>query len=244
MNAISLMKSGKMESKYSLAIHDLRVSGNETTVDKIKNILDTFRVPLSVHLVFDVPLEYGTTLYNFISENIKTCKIEIVFHGLTHSCSKKVFKWLAFYHKYQAEYMVDSDLLRTDSALMYHQLANKLGYNPGICPPCWISLKKNVTFFKSLNPSYIETLLYISNKQNKIFSAVLSLASKSKKELFFLKLLAKIIYFLALLFKIKRLRVAIHECDLDQPQSIFFFQQIISSFEKQHFRAVLLKELI
>lgn len=232
------------ESRYSLALHDLKVSENETAVDKIKFVSESFRVPLTVHLVFDSLLEDNGALYKFIAENRSSGSIEIVFHGLTHSCSKKVYRWLAFYHKYQAEFMVDSESLRENSARMYHRLAKTLGYNPGICPPCWIALRRNLIFFKSLNPPYIETLLHTAEPHNKRFSSVLSLASINKNELRFLKLLAGLIYTLSMALKIKRVRVAVHECDLNQDRSMLFFKQLISSLEKNHYRAALLKELI
>lgn len=233
-----------MERKFSLAIHDLKISGDEVTINIIKQILEIFPIPLTIHLIFDKPLAEGTALFNFISENTKSGKIEIVFHGLTHRSPGNVYRWLSFYHKYQAEYMVDSDLLREESSLMYHQLSAQSRYNPGICPPCWIAIKKNISFFESLNPEYIETLLHVSRRQKRYFSSVLSLASPDETELFFLKILARIIFFLSVLFKIKRIRVAIHECDLNKPGSMEFFKRIISSFKKKDFKAVLLKNLL
>jgi hypothetical protein len=230
--------------KYSLAIHDLKVSGNGDTVKILKELLDTFGIQMTVHLVFDNSLSDSPVLLNFLQEKVATNTIEVVFHGLSHRCSENVSKIFVFYHKYQAEYLEDSEFLREKTTKMYLEASTLLGNNLGICPPCWIALKKNLVFFNSLRPAFIETMLYISKQQNKYFSSVVSLGSPGKKELSFLKIIAKNIYYLSLLFKVRRIRVAIHECDLYNPQSMAFFKRMIASLEKQPFRSVLLKELV
>lgn len=232
-----------MTQKYSVSIHDLRISEAEIVVATIKNLLDTFKIPLTLHLVFDEPLEEDSLLFGFLAEKNKSGQIEIVFHGLTHSCSKKVYRWLAFYHKYQAEYLVDSDIHRVETRLMYQKSSNQLGYNLGICPPCWIANRKNLVFFDSLSPVYIETLLHLTTKQRRFFTSAISLGSPNDKEVFFLKIMANGIFWLSTLLKIKRLRIAIHTCDLNKPQSMLFFQRLITSLEKRKLHAVLLKEL-
>ncbi len=233
-----------MERKFSLAIHDLKVSGAESTVNKIKIISGMFRVPLTLHLVFDEPLKEGSALCNFLLENIQAGKVEVVFHGLTHLCSEKVARWIAWYHKYQAEYLVDSDIIRSDSALMYKRLSETLGFNPGICPPCWLASRKNLLFLKSFNPPYIEAILNISAGRKKYFSSVLSLASPDDAELFFLRILARIIYISSVIFRVKRIRIAIHDCDLSKPLSMEFFGKIIPLVQKHRYKAVLQKNLI
>ena len=233
----------KTIKKYSLSLHDLRVSWNEETVKKIKYVMDLFEVPLTVHLVFDIPLSQDSVLSDFILQNLKDQKIEIVFHGLTHKCSREVSKLLAFYHKYQAEYLDDSDELREKTQKMLYNTIYFLRMNIGICPPCWIAHKKNTYFFKTLKPLYIESLLSIFYSGTKIFSPVISLGSPNKCELYFLKILARSIHILSIISGNSNLRVAIHDCDLDKKNSIKFFSGIIGSFKARKFQPVLLKNL-
>ena len=51
--------------------------------------MDLFDVPLTVHKDFDAPLSESSELSDFILQNIKDQKLEIVFHGLTHEMFKK-----------------------------------------------------------------------------------------------------------------------------------------------------------
>jgi len=136
-----------MERIYSLALHDVRVSGGENSMNTIKHVMDLFGIPLTVHLIFDKSLENEDVLLKFILENLVNKKLEIVFHGLSHQCSKNVPKTLVFYHKYQAEYLDDSDLLRENTREMFYNSKLLLGCNLGICPPCWIATKKTFNFF-------------------------------------------------------------------------------------------------
>jgi hypothetical protein len=230
-------------NKYSLSLHDLKVSGNEETVRKIQSVLDLYEVPLTVHLVFDMPLVPGSILSNFIILNSKNQKLEIVFHGLKHKCSRNVSKLLSFYHKYQAEYLDDSDELRDKTQDMFFNTTSFLDTNLGICPPCWIAHKKNKLFFKILDPIFIESLLFLSFSHKKVFSPVISLGSPNDRELFFLRKLARIIFILTQLFRKKYLRIAVHECDLDKENSMDFFSGIINKLKKRKAQAVLLKSL-
>lgn len=226
-----------------MSLHDLKVSGNEETVSKIQYVMDLSGVPLTIHLVFDMPIAHGSMLSNFISQNIKAQKLEVVFHGITHKCSKKVSKLLAFYHKYQAEYLDDSEALRENTQKMFYNTTGFLGTNVGICPPCWIAHKNNMNFFKTLKPLYVESLLSISFPEAKIFSPVISLGSPNDGELFYLKKLAWCVYKLSALIGNSCLRVAIHECDLDKSNSMKFFSGIIGSLETRKLQPVLLKNL-
>jgi hypothetical protein len=108
-----------MNRTYSLALHDIRVSGGINSVNTIKHVMKSLGVPLTVHLIFDRSLENETVLSKFIIENIENGKLEIVFHGLTHKCSTNVPKTLTSYHKYQAEYLDDSELLRENTRELY-----------------------------------------------------------------------------------------------------------------------------
>jgi hypothetical protein len=234
----------QMAQKFSIALHDVRVSWNEETVSLIQHIMSMFNLPLTVHLIFDSTLEHDSILGKFILENFKKNKLEIVFHGLKHECSKNVPKWLVFYHKYQAEYLENSDALRENTSVMYKSSCNLLNQKLGICPPCWIATKKNFQFFKTLKPLYVEKMLTLNSIENKWLSPVISLGSPNNFELFFLKILARIIYLLAVIFKSKRIRVAIHICDLSNSKSISFFSEIAELLKKRNCSAVLLKDLV
>ena len=209
----------------------------------IKHVMDLFGIPLSVHLIFDKSLENENVLLKFILENLKSGKLEIVFHGLTHQCSENVPKTLVFYHKYQAEYLDDSDLLRENTKEMFCNSKSLLGRNLGICPPCWIAIKKNIQFSHALEPLFIENLLSISIENKKHFSPVISLGSPEDIELLFLKILAWLMYALSIAKRKINLRIAIHTCDLEKPASMIFFSMIVKKLDKNKFQPVLLKEM-
>jgi hypothetical protein len=232
-----------MIRKFALCLHDIKVSGNEASVEMIRKVMTEFDCPLTVHVIIDTPLDKSPALSDFIEKKLKGDKIEIVFHGLTHLCSRKVYKHLAFYHKYQAEYLVDSDDLRNDTERKFRSLIPQLGNNIGICPPCWLVTKTNFKFFKTLNPLYIETLLAVHYGNEKVFSPVISLGSPNNFELVFLKLLGKLMLLFSLMRRNAYLRVAIHTCDLAKAGSMTFFQKIIKSIFGNRFQTVFLKDL-
>jgi hypothetical protein len=233
-----------MKRYYSLALHDVRVSGGESSMKAVKELMDSFKGPLTIHLIFDKALNYEDLFTKFIIENIKNGRLEIVFHGLTHQCSKKVPKILSFYHKYQAEYLEDSETLREASKKMYSDSRHLLGHNLGICPPCWISIKKNIDFFKSLKPLFIENLLSISSDSKKLFSPVISLGSPETRDLIFLKALAWIMFMVSIVKRNTHLRIAIHLCDLEKPASRKFFSDMLFRLDRFKFKPLLLNELI
>jgi hypothetical protein len=233
-----------MMRNYSLAIHDLKVSGNEFTIETIKHLMDSFAVPLTVHLIFDKPLDNSPELYKFLKETVESKQLEIVFHGLTHQCSRKISKILAFYHKYQAEYLDDSDLLQKNTEDMFNNSRLLLGNSMGICPPCWIASKKNSIFLQTLKPLFIENILSISFENKKHFSPVISLGSLNNSELFFLKILARFMYILSVVKRRTHLRVAIHTCDLEKPASMEFFAAMILALNQHRFQPVLLKKIL
>jgi len=228
---------------YSLSIHDLRVSGGTTTIRKLKDLLETFNIPITVHLIFDEELLEGSELFNFLLENCNQGRLEVVFHGLTHLCSRNVFRLFSFYHKYQAEYLDDSDDLRQKTGKMYLSSVSLLGKQIGICPPCWIAHKNNIQFFKLLKPIFIESLLSVSFTGKKYFSMVVSLGSSSKNELRFLRMLGNLMYLTAVLFQNSRVRVAIHDCDLSIPASMEFFKKKCKQLDKKGYLPVLMNEL-
>lgn len=230
--------------KYSLAIHDLTVSGNEITLEAIKRLMNSFAVPLTVHLIFDKPFDNSPELYKFLKKMVESEKLEVVFHGLTHQCSRKVSKLLGFYHKHQAEYLDDSHLLRKNTEEIFNNSRVLFGTGMGICPPCWICSKKNKVFLQGLKPLFIENILSISSKDKKHFSPVISLGSLNRSELFFLKILACLMYILSRVKKRIHLRVAIHACDLGKPASMEFFSTVILSLNQAKFQPVLLKNLL
>jgi hypothetical protein len=232
-----------MNRMYSIALHDVRVSDGEHAVHTMKQVMGLYGVPLTVHLVFDRYLENNTTLSNFIIENVENGTLEIVFHGLTHQCSRMVAKTLSFYHKYQAEYLDDSDLLRENTKEVFINSKILLGQNIGICPPCWIAIKRNIQYFQSLSPLFIENILTISFGDTKLFSPVISLGSTDRNELFLLKFIAKLMYLMSLAKRNTRLRIAVHLCDLERPTSLEFLSNIIKKLNDHKFLRVFLKEM-
>jgi hypothetical protein len=232
-----------MKRIYSLALHDIRVSEGENSVKTIKHVMDLFEIPLTVHLIFDKSLENEYVLLKFILENLEGGKLEIVFHGLSHQCSGKVSGTLAFYHKYQAEYLDDSEMLREKTKEMYNNSKLLLGSKLGICPPCWIAIKKNLQFFQTLEPLFVEKVLSISFNGKKHFSTVISLGSPGKIELVFLKILAWLMFALSIAKRRVNLRIAVHPCDLEKPASMAFFSAIVGKLERYNFQPVLLKEM-
>jgi hypothetical protein len=233
-----------MTSRYSIALHDVRVSWNEKAIEIIKHVMQLYTVPLTVHLVFDQPLELESPLADFIIEQSKANKLEIVFHGLTHACSKNVSKLWVFYHKYQAEYLDNTVELREKTFQMYTSATVLLQQKIGICPPCWIATKQNFAFFKTVKPLYIEKMLSLHSQTSKVSSPVISLGSPNDSELFFLKILARLMLFFSLVSRNKTVRIAIHICDIEKPQSISFFTKMIASLNKSNYKAVLLRELL
>ena len=232
-----------MARKYSLAIHDLRLSEGDTTQRIINELLDTFQVPLTIHLVFDDSLSNAVSLLSFLKEKEASGAIELVFHGLTHRCSKNVSKAFVFYHKYQAEYLDDSEILRGKTREIYGQLTTMLSHKLGICPPCWILHRKNFSFFKTLTPLFIEKVLFIHYADKKVFSPVISLGSPNDRELIFLKGLGHLMHLISLILPNSRTRMAIHVCDLANSKSLTFFNRKVDRFARTGITAVLLRNL-
>jgi hypothetical protein len=229
---------------YAVALHDVKVSGGDETVRQIEFVKDSLKLPVTVHLVCDRLLSKDSALGKYLVRNIKNKSVEVVFHGIHHACERKVWRWLSWYHKYQAEYLVDSESLRAMSKKQYANLAKISGYNPGICTPCWLSNGRNRSFLNSLAPSFYEMLLHMSADSKKRFSTVISIGSDRSHEAFFLKLLGWMLCAVSLVKKNIPVRVAIHVCDLKLESSMVFFKKITESFDRRKYRAVLMRNLV
>ena len=230
--------------RYALSLHDVKVSGGEDTVAKIRAVIDRFRVPLAVHLVFDEELDSSSPLSRFLSRKTEEGALEIVFHGLTHLCPAHTGRLISFYHKYQAEYLLDSEKLRDNTREMYEAVTEFTGTDTGICPPCWIACRNNLSFFRRLNPAFVESLLSIDFGGHSFFSPVISLGSIKRGELVFLKTGARFMYYVSLFSRTTRLRVAVHECDLELESSLEFFSGMLKSLNEKGFRPVLMRDLV
>jgi hypothetical protein len=228
---------------YSLALHDLRVSEGRIIIQTIEELREYFQIPLTIHLVFDAELSTQPELLLYLQDQIHAGNLEIVFHGLKHTCSKNVPKLLAVFHKYQAEYLDNDQEHREATKKSFTDIADKLNMKIGICPPCWLASRKNIDFFRSLQPLYIETMLHLQYGDDKVFSPVISLGSPSKFEVFFLKILASAICSFSVIFRINRVRIAMHICDLKTKTAHSFFENRVSKLNRRGFRAVLLREL-
>jgi hypothetical protein len=230
--------------KIALCLHDLRVSESKETIRMISAVINRFKAPLTVHLVVDKPLQHEVDLYKFIADNIKNDRLEIVFHGLTHSCAVKTGKLYSFYHKYQAEYLVDSGQHRLESSETFNNLKQLLNTNIGICPPCWLSHKNNYRLFQKLNPLYIESMLSVNFISEKIFSPIMSIGSPVKREISFLKWGFNFMFLLSELLPSARSRIAVHVCDIDIEDTMIFFHTKFERLKSRGFKSVLQKELL
>lgn len=231
------------QSNASLCLHDVRLSWGRRGVEMISNVMNRFNAPLTVHLVCDIDISSSKEFSAFIKKHTASGMLEIVFHGTTHLCSVKVFRMFSFYHKYQAEYLVDDEQLRTNSAKAYSKLAKLLGYKPGICPPCWLSVKKNSDFFESLSPDYTETMFHIRKKGKGFFSPIISLGSPEKTDLVFLKIAGAAMKWMSIFLPGMSPRMAIHVCDIDIESSMDFFDKTWAFLLKKTFKPVLQKDL-
>ncbi|HPS57291.1 MAG TPA: hypothetical protein PK514_04235 [Spirochaetota bacterium] len=229
--------------RYALSLHDVKVSGGEATVAKIRTVIDRYRVPLAVHLVFDEELESSSPLARFLSRKMEEGALEIVFHGLTHRCPENVGRLISFYHKYQAEYLLDTEKLRDKTREMYQEVTAFTGTDTGICPPCWIACRNNRKFLRRLNPVFVESLFSMDFSGHSFFSPVISLGSIKGSELVFLKTGARLMYLVSLLSRKTRLRVAVHECDLELESSLEFFSGMFKSLNAKGFKPVLMRGL-
>jgi hypothetical protein len=227
----------------SLALHDMFVSSPETvrTIEKIRR---EFKVPLTVHLVCDVPLSANSKLSAFIKESTRNGALEIVYHGVMHSCERKAWRLLSWYHKYQAEYIVDSDNLRKKTRKGFTDLSKLLGEHPGLCPPCWIGSEKNLKFLDSLNPLYREELLHVDKNGKNTFSTVISFGSARTIELIFLGMVAALSYHASMILRIQKIRIAIHPCDITVASTMKKFHSYLEKLKRKTYQPVLLKHFI
>jgi hypothetical protein len=233
-----------MSRFYSLALHDLRVSEGRSAILTIELLQKYFQIPITIHLILDTDLDAQPELMTYLQNQVHVGNLEIVFHGLKHTCSKKVSRLGAFFHKYQAEYL-ESDAGHLEATqLSFRAFENKMKMQIGLCPPCWLASRKNMVFFRSLRPLYIETMMYLRNQEQKVISPVISLGSPNKFETLILKMLAGAIYLLAAIFSMHRVRIAVHVCDLNSDTALCFFGNLISKFNRRNFKPVLLRNFI
>jgi hypothetical protein len=233
-----------MGGLYSLALHDLKVSEGRQLISIIEKTRQRFCIPLTIHLVFDAELETQPELLLYLHDQGHAGNLEIVFHGLKHTCSKNVPKLWAFFHKYQAEYLDNDEEHRQATKKRFAAITDQLKLQIGICPPCWLASRENLDFFRSLHPLYIETMLHVQHRADRVISPVISLGSPRRIEVFFLKILARIIFSLSFLLFVKRVRIALHVCDLKTKDSLLFFEERVSNLNRRGFTPVLLRELL
>ncbi len=232
-----------MDRKYSLALHDLRISEGRNLLGIIEGLRNHFQIPLTIHLVFDEDFDTQPELLMYLKNQAYAGNLEIVFHGLKHSCSKNVLRLWAFFHKYQAEYLENDAGHREATRKCFATIEDEMATKLGICPPCWLASKENNEFFQSLQPLYIESLLSLRYQGKKVISPVISLGSSRRLEVFFLEILADTICLISSILRLRRVRIAMHLCDLDIETSRLFFDNIISRFNGRGFKPVLLREL-
>lgn len=232
-----------MSKVFSVALHDLKIS-DRNAAGTIEDVRNYFGIPLTVHLVCDIPLAENRILLSYIKKKTASSDIEIVYHGVRHFCVRKVWRLLSWYHNYEAEYLVDSEDLRIETKTGYKDLSKNLGYKPGVCPPCWIALRKNIDFIDSLTPLYREELVHITDRKRRFFTSVISIGSQVKSEIVFLKMFDAVSLVMSLLFNIKRIRIAVHMRDLCIDDSMKLFKQYAEKLKSKGYRAVFLKDFI
>jgi hypothetical protein len=229
--------------KIAIALHDVRVSQGDKTISLITTMLQRFNAPLTVHLVYDTYLDKHSRLYIFLQSHLYKKNIEIVFHGTSHQCPEGTGRFFAFYHKYEAEFLFNSNQLLTKTTKQFRELENLFLITPAICPPCWIASRKNKKMFKTLSPLYIEYLFFLTNSYKTVFSPVISLGGVKKIELFLLKLLGSIMTLIAKMQKKSRTRLVVHVKDFAHEESLHYFDQKVRSLQKKGFITVLQHEL-
>jgi len=230
--------------RFSLAIHDFRVSGAEATVFSLQKIQKDFPYPLTVHLVCDAPLLKGSQLAEFLIQQSQQGSIEVVFHGLSHACPTSVGKRSAWFHKHQAEYLLGSSELVRNTQEMYQSLVSLFSAPLGICPPCWLASANNRKFLQSLAPAYIEGMLSLRAQGKRTWSPIVSLGSPNLSELFYLRRLGSLMCFAAMLLPRARVRVALHTCDLLEPSSMIFFANKVQWLLRRGVHPVLQRNLL
>ena len=235
--------TGRGKRRFSLAIHDLRVSEDDS-VERLRGLLASFGLPLTVHLVFDAPLSSRPVLQDFLREGVVQGRIELVFHGLSHACPPDVGRSTAFYHKHQAEYLLDCDNLRTTTREVWENLRTEFRMPLAICPPCWLATSSNWTFLASLEPAYLESMWRIWTPTRTIPSPVVSLGSPKPAELRLLRPFGSALRQLSRIPGLERLRVAIHTCDLEVPGSMEYFRRTVSVLLSRGGTPVLQRQLL
>jgi len=235
--------TGGGRGRFSLAIHDLRVSGVDA-MERLRVLQTTFGLPLTVHMVFDAPLSSRPSLRDFLQEGVVQGRLELVFHGLSHSCPPHVGRSTAFYHKHQAEYLLDSDELRNRTREVWEDLRTEFPSSLAICPPCWLATPSNWAFLGSLNPAYLESMWRIWTPARTVPSPVVSLGSPKPSELRLLRPFGSLLGGLARLPGLGRMRVAIHTCDLEVPGSMEYFRRTVSGLLSRGGTPVLQRQLL
>jgi hypothetical protein len=230
--------------KFALCIHDLRASDEEKISETISFVRKIFNTgPVTIHLIMDEDVNSEDETFLKLRKEVESGQLEIVFHGIAHSCAPGTGRFLAWYHKNEAEFLsnfFDAKINR----VRYNRLKEMLQTDTGFCPPCWISGRDGRKFIKSLYPSYTENLLSITAKKKHLFSLPVSLASCDRNELVFLRLLASLISAAAVVLNHSRLRLVIHTIDLDQKSSVDFFVKKYLLLRSKGFLPVLQRDLI
>ncbi len=228
-------------NRLSLCLHDVRVSKGVETIEIIETVVKKFRIPVTIHLIADEDIRNQNELLQYLLQKISEKSIEVVFHGIHHLCSTPPGGLLTWYHKNQAEYLCSSYQLLRDTQAQYQLMSELLGQKPGICPPCWLASKSNWEFLQTLNPPYIEHMSYTSSPSKKNFSPVLSIGTNVRWELFMIKIFITTLIWLSILLKYKNIRMVIHTIDIQNSDSMKFFEKIYSRYFRKSKR-VLLKD--
>jgi hypothetical protein len=233
---------GAVSRFYSLALHDVRLSGGSASEEMVSRVRSRFSGPLTVHLICDAPLAESRGLAAALKPQWESGRMEIVFHGTCHTSPAQSWKMLSWYHKHQAEYVLDSDALRDKTRERFAALREFLGGNAGLCPPCWLANRRNWDFLFSLKPLYVESLLFLNLGGKRHFSPLVSLGSPESGELRLLRVQARFFRALSLLLPNAGPRVILHPCDLTSSSFDFLLEQS-RILESRGFKPVLQKHL-
>jgi hypothetical protein len=155
-----------------------------------------------------------------------------------------VGRFSAFYHKGQAEYLLDDEALRSATREAWNRELEGFESPVGICPPCWMATRRNWRFLESLSPLYMERAWCLRTRTKTVPSPIVSLGSPDSLELAALRPLGSALRNLVRLPGLGNLRVALHTCDLERPDSMEYFQRTISGLRQRGATPSLQRDLL
>ncbi len=198
--------------------------------------------PVTCHLIVDVDPAAGEA-WEFLRGECAAGTLEVVFHGSTHCCPQGTARWLAWYHKNQAEFLgrgFDAEV----NARRYRALNAGLGHTAAICPPCWLAGREGRAFLVGLMPAYLEFMFSLQVGGRRSFSPVVGLGGLTPSELFFLRAFSGGMRHFASWVGARRLRLVVHPVDLENERSLRHLEHCFTVLAGRGYRPVLQADLL